>query len=1092
MVSNVEVTNLRHADNIEAQMSAWHFPRLEDPFTGQRLASFLLLHSLAFSAEIAAMILFGFTHDWYFLTALIIPFLFSGLFCAHAAWHCDAPVSGSRFLPLKERPLPLALLLELPLGFGQGVIVMLALEEYWSNREPRSAADTPGSDLPRQSSIHSSTPVAAGPVGRRPAPRPVVNKYHCKAINGLFEGLLSTAVLLYAFWSMGVPEEKPITKMWWSHERSFVGVLASVLFLSSGLGLMEMDYCTSRSIAKKISRSWRYEVLHLLFRTCEVTSRVCLFVAFMVATRQTVVWWWIPLAADFAITVLLVNLFGGAESTWQVRILCSVPCVFANVFAFIDSPYKRRAARRISLWMTLKQGSALVILPTLMVIATPDLGSEISKNWYVHKSMICLAVLSTITHWILLWYVSSTTMRRSNMADIYTACERGDAVAVRSAMRELTHSAAVCLNVNSFDIDGNTLLMLAAERGHARVCSLLVREGARVDLKHFQDDRSVRHCLVKALRRRWTALHLAAVHGHLEVVQVLLEAAGLSTRRPSLTEADIQAMRSPTSSHSGGHDAFKDQQGETPLHLAARAGWVNVCCLLAVNCPDWADTVSANGQRPIDLARVVEVQQAISSPSTELLGEVSGSGLSSRSSSGRLPLLSGRVSREQGPDDAWPQVQLSIARSSRTEQLMAPGLCSYLASSCGGALGRVFLDKLEPLDHVRPSMSFLTDISEASDESSWVRAHGESTTPWAISIQDNQPPPAAPSMEDLEPADHREQPVEWWVNMVQSQHLSVGPSSSGRNFTRVPPEATLGAGSYGLVWRAREKFTGKIYAVKNITQRQGMSTREYEVADFIRLKPHPCLVQLFLVHNFQDAGLYVLVMEFCSGGDLLGCIKRQRERTGPGAYEPPAQAILWIGQVFLGLEHMHLRMDTLLRDLKPENVVLNDAGCAKLTDFGFGKFGVESSGGWSFGMPTGSPGYVAPEVLRQEVYDYRADLYSLGVLVWVVMTGGLLNKRDPLPPIGRMRFQGQFSAHFRDCEMLVNCLTHPEANGARSLGSLPHDFVTKLVRRRPVERMRHDAIRQHSFLKDLKLPPYDAHWSEVDRWVRSEASRFQV
>lgn len=98
---------------------------------------------------------------------------------------------------------------------------------------------------------------------------------------------------------------------------------------------------------------------------------------------------------------------------------------------------------------------------------------------------------------------------------------------------------------------------------------------------------------------------------------------------------------------------------------------------------------------------------------------------------------------------------------------------------------------------------------------------------------------------------------------------------------------------------------------------------------------------------------------------------RARSLYGRGRYQAPALAVAWIAQVFLGLEHMHRRMDTLLRDLKPDNVVLSASGVAKLTDFGVGRFGVEaSSGTWSFGVPAGSPGYVAPEVILQRNYDY--------------------------------------------------------------------------------------------------------------------------
>merc|ERR1719491_1092727 len=114
-----------------------------------------------------------------------------------------------------------------------------------------------------------------------------------------------------------------------------------------------MDFCTSKTISKRMRRSMRYEFVHYVFRLCEVTSRVTIFVGFMVLSRQKLVWWWVPLAAEIAVTILLVAIYAGAE-TWYVRILCSIPCSFANIFLYVDSPYKRRAARRLSYWLTIK------------------------------------------------------------------------------------------------------------------------------------------------------------------------------------------------------------------------------------------------------------------------------------------------------------------------------------------------------------------------------------------------------------------------------------------------------------------------------------------------------------------------------------------------------------------------------------------------------------------------------------------------------------------------------------------------------------------------------------------------------------------
>ena len=68
---------------------------------------------------------------------------------------------------------------------------------------------------------------------------------------------------------------------------------------------------------------------------------------------------------------------------------------------------------------------------------------------------------------------------------------------------------------------------------------------------------------------------------------------------------------------------------------------------------------------------------------------------------------------------------------------------------------------------------------------------------------------------------------------------------------------------------------------------------------------------------------------------------------------------------------------------------------------------------------------------------------------------GLLNKADPLPPMGKMKFAGDFAAHQRDCEMLKRCLEQPESNLARRLKPTEQDFVARLIPRRPADRMCH-------------------------------------
>lgn len=301
-----------------------------------------------------------------------------------------------------------------------------------------------------------------------------------------------------------------------------------------------------------------------------------------------------------------------------------------------------------------------------------------------------------------------------------------------------------------------------------------------------------------------------------------------------------------------------------------------------------------------------------------------------------------------------------------------------------------------------------------------------------------------------------------------------------------------------MVWRARFGNTRTLFAVKSIqtTNAPPQIERECQVAAHVRQTPHPCIVKYFHAHHFPDTQLYTLVMELC-GQDLQQVIMEQKIKKR-GRYTPPALSTFWIGQIFLGLEHMHLRMSTLFRDLKPKNVVLDSRGCAKLTDFGVGRFGLASPGGWSWNFPPGTAGYVAPEIYLKEAYDWHADLYSLGVLIWILMTGGLESDPNCLPP---MAPEPDFEAHHDDYKLLADCLTragrepgaykHEIWGYARKLRPELRDFVLQLVHRWQSSRPDHQAIRQAKLLAPIMLPGHEAPPRDVEDWLKSVAAEFQ-
>ncbi|CAJ1351791.1 unnamed protein product [Effrenium voratum] len=315
----------------------------------------------------------------------------------------------------------------------------------------------------------------------------------------------------------------------------------------------------------------------------------------------------------------------------------------------------------------------------------------------------------------------------------------------------------------------------------------------------------------------------------------------------------------------------------------------------------------------------------------------------------------------------------------------------------------------------------------------------------------------------------------------------------------VPECAVLGCGSFGTVWRARDVHTGHSYAVKNVTvPRRGfakVAQRESEVADRLSKEPHRCVVQLFHAKHFPDLRMYCFVMELCSKGNLTSHIRKLRSNdssAGFGEYVAPAEAFHWIGQLLLGLEHLHV-MNMLVRDLKTDNVVLSDQGradriMAKITDFGLCRFGTEATGDWTFDAPPGTPAYIAPEVIKGQNYGKAADLYSFGAVIWVILTGGLKVLTAGLPkvepPCAEMAHKWDYSVLAQNCKLIAACVQNPEKHNARPLPSAAaKELVLGLTRDEAEKRPSLPSLRRHKALVHLKLPPAPASSKQADAWL---------
>mmetsp|Transcript_10432 Transcript_10432/g.18780 ORF Transcript_10432/g.18780 Transcript_10432/m.18780 type:complete len:504 (+) Transcript_10432:118-1629(+) len=206
----------------------------------------------------------------------------------------------------------------------------------------------------------------------------------------------------------------------------------------------------------------------------------------------------------------------------------------------------------------------------------------------------------------------------------------------------------------------------------------------------------------------------------------------------------------------------------------------------------------------------------------------------------------------------------------------------------------------------------------------------------------------------------------------------------------------VGSGEFGKVFQVMHRSTQQVFAMKRLSKvqyaKKGMMEKALrEIAVLRAAGGHPFVVRL--VHAIENSREWALVMELCPGGDLQQLLLKEG---CPGLQLD--QTLKLTAEVALALEHLHSRR-IVFRDLKLENVVVSAEGHAKLTDFGLAKQqhlvqddeGRSSLDNYAAFTKTfcGSYGYAAPEVNpRREVHGCSADMYSFGVLLFMLLVGG--------------------------------------------------------------------------------------------------------
>ncbi|XP_025836202.1 ribosomal protein S6 kinase beta-1-like isoform X1 [Agrilus planipennis] len=292
------------------------------------------------------------------------------------------------------------------------------------------------------------------------------------------------------------------------------------------------------------------------------------------------------------------------------------------------------------------------------------------------------------------------------------------------------------------------------------------------------------------------------------------------------------------------------------------------------------------------------------------------------------------------------------------------------------------------------------------------------------------------------------------IETVQLTEQNVNPGQEKTGPHDFELRKVLGKGGYGKVFQVRKvtgQDAGTIFAMKvlrkaSIVRNQKDTAHTKAERNILEEVKHPFIVDL--KYAFQTGGKLYLILEYLSGGELFMHLERE------GIFLEDT-ACFYLSEIILALEHLHLQ-GIIYRDLKPENILLDAFGHVKLTDFGLCKEHIQE------GIVThtfcGTIEYMAPEILTRSGHGKEVDWWSLGALMYDMLTGA--------PP---------FTAENR--KRTIEKILKGKLILPQYLTADARDLIRKLLKRQVLARLGSspgdaDGIKQHQFFKHI-------NWNDV-------------
>ena len=289
----------------------------------------------------------------------------------------------------------------------------------------------------------------------------------------------------------------------------------------------------------------------------------------------------------------------------------------------------------------------------------------------------------------------------------------------------------------------------------------------------------------------------------------------------------------------------------------------------------------------------------------------------------------------------------------------------------------------------------------------------------------------------------------FYLEKKEDYETWISKLKSSINFTNINEtydiQEQIGKGKFAIVYKGIHKLTGRTVAIK-ILNKKDMTIIDLELVktemDVLKICQHPYIIKLYDIHENEE-NIY-LIMEYCQGSDLFTYI----EKRGYKLEEKKACEI--IHKLCAAVYYLH-SYGIVHRDLKPENIIMTDHtdnADIRLLDFGLSKILGPTE---KCSEPFGTISYVAPEVLKQKYYGREVDIWSIGIITYLLLCGCL-----------------PFDDEKSEKEIARQTIEDPVPYYPRLWKKLSEDaknFVEGCLKKNPLERMNIKDVLEHNWIK---------------------------